>query len=236
MNTPPRPRTHGQAASRFERDARVLAEHFAADFPEPPTVTPRAWLRSPAACVTDCVLSLRKNYTSTVTPRVRAFVDTHPGVETCADLLELIASRPSPEAFHRDALRMNSPGKAAALVAVAQHLDGEQARFDGESERDRLTAWAEWARPGDHLMLDIRGFGLAGFQYLRVLFGAQTIKPDVHILRYAERALGRPFTSASSAVRLVYIVERAGEMLSVPVRSLDAAMWQAGSGQSLTDV
>ena len=30
-------------------------------------------------------------------------------------------------------------------------------------------------------MVGVRGFGLAGFQYMRMLFGAQTAKPDIHI-------------------------------------------------------
>lgn len=84
-------------------------------------------------------------------------------------------------------------------------------------------------------MLDVPGFKLAGFQYLRMLFGAETTKPDVHILRYVARTLNRPpATRANEMVRAVYAVERAGELLGVSVRSLDVAIWEHESGQSLT--
>jgi hypothetical protein len=64
---------------------------------------------------------------------------------------------------------------------VIRYLLDVQADFKEQDEEARLHAWAEWARPGDYLALNVPGFGLAGFQYLRMLFNAQTAKPDVHI-------------------------------------------------------
>ena len=219
----------------IEVDARVLAERLRRDFPSPRPVAVPDWRRTPASRVIDCVLSLRKSYERVVKPRVKRFSDEHPGVVTCADLRELIRAHPSPLAFHRPVLDMRSPGKAAMLVGVLDHLIDVQPRFDGETEDDRLGAWASWARPGDYLMLGVPGFGLAGFQYLRMLFGAQTTKPDVHILAYVAEALSRPpATTPGEQVRAVYTIERAGELLDIPVRDIDVAIWESRTGHSTT--
>ncbi len=218
----------------IEADARVLAERIAADFPEPGVLADPVWRSTPAAKVIDCVLSLRKPYRRVVQPRVERFTASRPDVRSCADLLALIGTFESPRSFHVAELAMDSPGKAAALVGVLEYLVDIQQRFEGVSEDERLGAWARWARPGDYLMLGVPGFGLAGFQYLRMLFGAETTKPDVHILRYAEEVLGRPIRGeASREVQTVYAIERAGELLGRSVRQLDVAIWERGSGQRL---
>lgn len=216
----------------IEADAAILAECIRADFPTMPSR--ELWIarQSSAAKVIDCVLSLRKSYERIVTPRVRRFVADHPDVASCADLRVMIGQSPSPESFMAEVLTLRSPGKAAALVGVLDYLLDIQQRFDSPTEDTRLAAWASWARPGDYLTLDVRGFGLAGFQYLRMLFGADTVKPDVHILRYVERSLERPIgTRADRVVQTVYALERAGELLGVPVRSIDVAIWSRSRGQ-----
>jgi hypothetical protein len=63
---------------------------------------------------------------------------------------------------------------------------------------------AAWAGPGDYLSVAARGFGLAGFQYLRMLFGAQTTKPDIHIIRFVSTIIGRKVTD----VQALYLLER----------------------------
>ena len=51
----------------------------------------------------------------------------------------------------------------------------------------------------------------------------------MHTIEYVERALAEHITPAQS----VYILERAGELLGKPVRAIDAALWQWGSGKRL---
>lgn len=176
----------------------------------------------PAAKIIDCVLSLRKPYKSVVLPRVKEFIANFPDVVSSRQLLKLIDASGGAEAFIAKRLRMNSPGKGLAIVGVAQYLDDMQTRFDGADEMARLAAWAHWARPGDYLALSVRGFGLAGFQYLRMLFGANTAKPDVHIIRYVSEAVGRSVTD----VQALYILERAAEISGQSLRRLDNQIWE----------
>ena len=82
--------------------------------------------------------------------------------------------------------------RAETLVGVLRYLLEVQAAFNGPSEASRLADWANQAKPYDYEPLGISGFGLSGFQYLRILLGAQAVKPDVHIRRFVSEAVGRP--------------------------------------------
>ena len=72
----------------------------------------------------------------------------------------------------------------------------------------------------------MRGFGVAGFQYLRMHFGADTVKPDVHIRRYVEGVLGRPVGD----VAMVWLVEQACRKVGASPLAVDARIWQAATG------
>lgn len=210
----------------WEDDARHVAEAMVRDLAGRPEPDWSSAARPPAARVIDCVLSLRRNYKSVVLPRVECFCREHPGVTSCADLVHAIGNAPSPRDYMRRVLRIDSPTKSKTLLGVAEYLVDIQQRFEGTTEEDRLRAWANWARPGDYLMLGVSGFGLAGFQYLRMLFGADTAKPDVHIIRYVSKVLGRQV----SDIHALYILERAAVLAGQSLRRLDGLVWERGAG------
>lgn len=214
----------------IEADAETVAERLRIDFPKLEPLRDPIWRESPPAKVVDCVLSLRKKYDTVVVPRVKKFVTTHPDVVTCQQLRALIDGYPRLIAFFQRELSMNSPGKAHMLSGVVDYVLDVQRRFEGETENDRLSAWARWARPGDYITVEVHGFKLAGFQYLRMLFGADTVKPDVHIIRYVERILERTVSEA----RVVYTLERAAELVGRPARSIDVAIWEQSARQTST--
>lgn len=97
-----------------------------------------------------------------------------------------------------------------------------QCDYDGHSEADRLRQWALAASPGDYILVGVKGFGLSGFQYLRMLSGAQTSKPDVHIRRFVSKVIGR---RVSDHVALA-LLERAAKRAGLPLRAVDGAMWE----------
>jgi hypothetical protein len=217
----------------IEQDAYLLAKQIEKDFPPGNPLQDAVWWSSPATRVIDCVLSLGINYERVVVPRVRAFTERRPKTTSCESLLRLIDEYDSPLAFQSTELNLRHTRKATALVGVLQYLVDIQKRFPGDEEIDRLGHWATWARPGDYLAVDAPGFALAGFQYLRMLFGAETVKPDTHILSYAESVLGRVITGNQRAeVAAIYSFERAGELLNRSVRQMDVSIWELRSGRT----
>jgi hypothetical protein len=142
-------------------------------------------------------------------------------VDTLARLLDLVDTYPSHLEFSVKELNYRDEKRAATLVGVLKYLGQVQAAFNGSSEASRLTDWANSAKPYDYEALGIPGFGLSGFQYLRILFGAQTVKPDVHIRRFVSRAVGR----AVRDVQALTLLEAAGKRLGWPLSALDYAIW-----------
>lgn len=171
--------------------------------------------------VVDCVLSLNRPYNSFVKPRVEAFGSRHPEIGSLSALSGLVARYESPHAFSAKELDYNDRRRAETLVGVLAYLLDAIVDHPGVTEDDKLQHWATWCRPGDYLTVGVPGFGLAGFQYLRMLFGAQTAKPDVHIVNFVSEIVGRKVTP----VQALNILERAAKLSGLPLREVDAAIW-----------
>jgi hypothetical protein len=72
---------------------------------------------------------------------------------------------------------------------------------------DDLAAMKHWAAKVEvmgYLNFDVKGIGLATFQYLRMLLGVATVKPDVHISRAVALALGENRSLVESRIVTPY--------------------------------
>jgi len=74
----------------------------------------------------------------------------------------------------------------------------------------------------------VHGFGLAGFQYLRMLFGAQTAKPDIHIRRFVADAVRHRVSDAEALT----LLEAAAREEGLRLADLDYSIWQELSGSA----
>lgn len=171
--------------------------------------------------VIDCILSLNRRYAAFALPRVEKFSKAHPNITELTQLLELIETYPDPTHFCVSQLSYNDAARAATLVGVTKYLLDIQHDFSGNTENERLRAWAAAARPGDYAFVGVRGFGLAGFQYLRMLFGVQTTKPDVHIIRFVSEVLGKKVNDVTA----LSLLERAAKQAGLPLREVDNIIW-----------
>ena len=185
------------------------------------TVDP-AWSRPPAVRVIDCVLSLNTKYDGFVVPRLKAFMNNHPEIRQVTDLANLMASFPTPHAFMLEKLNYNYEDRAMTLQSVVEYACKIVAEAPRVSEEEALKQWAIQAKPEEYQTLNIKGFGIAGFQYLRMLFGANTTKPDVHVIRFLSEILHRR-VSEPEALRLL---EVASERLGLSVRDVDTYIWK----------
>ncbi len=200
-----------------ERLAAVLTQRYGHVQTDTEYVRPAASLK-----VLDCMLSLNRHYDRFVVPRVNQFANNHPKVREVGQLRQLITQYPTPLDFSLAELKYNDARRAETLLGVIDYLIEVQLEMEGRDEAERLAYWATWARPGDYFSVGVRGFGLAGFQYLRMLFGAQTTKPDVHIIRFVSEVVDRSVTD----VQALYLLERAAKLTGLPLREVDAAIWQ----------
>ena len=182
-----------------------------------------AWTRPLAVLVIDCVLSLNRNYDTFLVPRLETFMSNHPETQRLIDLAKLMASYTTPHAFVQQELNYNHESRAQTLQAVVefvcQIVEGTQTI---EEEKEILKQWAIQAEPLDYQTLNISGFAIAGFQYLRMLFGADTTKPDVHIIGFLSDLLNRRV----SEVEALRLLEAASKRLELSVRDVDTYIWE----------
>ena len=179
----------------------------------------------PARNVVDCVLSLNRRYDSFVTPRLDSFTRRRPRLYSLSELRSLIGQYESPLHFSIAELNYNHEARAQTLVGVVDYLLRVQPQYEGDDERQRLHQWAVTVKPADYLSVGVHGFGLAGFQYLRMLFDAQTTKPAVHIIRFVSEAIDRRVND----VQALTLLEEAARRADLPIRDVDHAIWQKGA-------
>jgi hypothetical protein len=128
-----------------------------------------------------------QSYFDQVKPSVESF-QSHSlesgRVETFADLASL----------NRDDSELQrifeAERKRRVLVETAAVLTG----VDGETDLDRLQRWARRADPYNYSedpVGRIDGVGLRTFQYLRMIAGVDTVKPDVQVRKFVENWVTR---------------------------------------------
>ena len=97
-------------------------------------------------------------------------------------------------------------------------------------EEETLRQWAIEAEPDNYKKLNIKGVKIATFQWLRILFGADTSKPDVHIMNFINDTIDQKL----SEDECVLLIEGVASYLEVSERSVDGAIWQFMSSSSRT--
>ena len=209
--------------SDIEAVATILAQ-IAPDIPSTVTEGPE-WSNPPAVKVIDCVLSLNRNYDKFLVPRLEAFMNNHPDTQRVVDLANLMDSYPTPHAFVKQELNYNHEDRANILRSVVRYVCTIVEGAPIASEEEVLKQWAIQAKSQDYRTPNIKGFALAGFQYLRMLFGAQTAKPDKYIIGFVSDILNRKV----SDVKSLYLLEAASERTGLSIRTVDNFIWKSGA-------
>ena len=197
-------------------------EKFASDLPSPEDL---ADFRPPAVKVIHCVLSLRASYDKVVAPRLKAFILAHPNIKRTVELADLMAGYSTPHAFITSELNYNSEWKAKILQSVVGYVCKIVEEAPTVPEEEALKLWAIRSKPQECYSLKIKGFKLAGFQYLRMLFGADTVKPDVHIIRFLSDILERNV----SDIEALLLLEASSKRVGISARAVDSYIWNRGA-------
>ena len=207
-----------------EADIEAVATEimkFASDLPSPEDLVDS---RPPAVRVIDCVLSLNRPYDTFVVPRLNIFMGRHPEVQQVSELENLMANYPTPHAFVQQELNYNHEDRARILHEVVTFLRTIAQQTPTIPEEKALRQWVVQARSQTH-RLNIRGFGPAGFQYLCILFGVDTTKPDIYIIRFVSDLLNRNVSDLEAHA----LLKAASERVGLSVRAVDSYIWNRGA-------
>jgi hypothetical protein len=68
----------------------------------------------------------------------------------------------------------------------------------------------------------VRGLGPTVYNWLVMRLGVETVRPDIHIMRFVESTLGRRVSEADA----VEVVCEAARQLGLPAYELDWRIWE----------
>ena len=151
-------------------------------------------------------------------------MSNHPDIQQITELAELMTSYSTPHAFVQRELNYNHEDRARILHEVVMFLCTIVQQTPTMPEENALKQWAMQAQSQTD-RLNIRGFGPAGFQYLCILFGVDTTKPDIYIIRFVSELLNRDVSDLEAHA----LLEAACERLGLSVRAVDSFIWNRGA-------
>lgn len=117
------------------------------------------------------------------------------------------------------------------LWTRAHQLRDLSSFFDriGVCDQAHLRAWAEEGEFRSDFEGQVKGLGIAVYQWLVMRQGVDTVKPDVHVHRFVEAALHRPLSDQE----VVDIVTEAAHELGLKAYELDWRIWENSRGGGL---
>lgn len=206
-------------------DIEIISAELKSRFPNPIRNAGYDWGK-PSLNILDCIMSLNRNYTKVVKPRVEKFRQDNPTCYSIEDLLSLVTMYGLDYGrFTKEKLDLDYPERGRIIKEVSEYLLLEISNDNETDQMKKCENWAKNARPGDAYFVGIKGFGLSGFQYLRMLFGAQTTKPDVHLIEYISKVISKKVTD----IQALYILEKASAKCGLPLRDVDHEIWKSRS-------
>lgn len=172
---------------------------------------------NPVLILADTVLSINRRYDLFVVPRIRLLEQR--GLRSL-DQLERLIREAGVEAFS-SIWNYRHPQRVETLHLLTRKFITLR-EIHQLDDLATMRQWASETKPGDWSSFEVRGIGFTTYQYLRMLCGADTVKPDRHI----QRAVTEALSTTRPLVDIVAIIEEAASHLRIPARQLDHALWR----------
>lgn len=149
-------------------------------------------------------------------------------VRTLDDLAAVVGRYPDDEDGNKELARYlwgyNLWTRAHQLRGLATFFRGI-----GVVDQDGLRSWAHASEFRRDFEGRVKGLGPAVYQWLVMRQGVDTVKPDVHVRRFTEAALGRPLSDRD----VIDVMCRAAQALEIKAYELDWRVWEASRGGGL---
>lgn len=175
----------------------------------------------PAVRVIHSVIQQGLTYETTVYPRLVGFKKNRPDIKSVRQLADLMESYTTSLEFLSEEVDLPNKLKAGAIDGLVKYLCGLIEASPAVPEEETLKQWAITAEPDDYKKLGIKGVKIATFQWLRMLFGADTSKPDRHIMNFIHDTINQEL----SEDQCVLLIEGVASYLEVSERDVDGAIW-----------
>ncbi|GAA0970007.1 hypothetical protein ENKNEFLB_03884 [Nocardioides aquaticus] len=199
-------------------DLTSLTTQIRAEIGEDPGAWPGGYPQEIEACLIDAVLSIRARYGATADTGVRKRVRDYRTAEArgAVDDLSVLADKSEAALLAVTGHQKLSGGatKAAAIIAAARAL-----KDVGVVKADDLTDRHDEAK---RAYCSVKGLGWVTFEYFTMLAGHPGVKADTWVVRYVDRAVGRPVDTKTART----LVHEAAAELDHDASALDHAIWK----------
>lgn len=175
----------------------------------------------------DAVLSINRKYYSFVVPRIKKIQEEYSDIDTLPKLWELIKNT-STEEFVK-IWNYNHPQRVEILTQlVGKLIDCAKIKNSDSPEQglSKLRMWANSTNIYGYKDFNVPGIGVATYQYIRMMLGAKTVKPDVHIKRYIFSVLNKKLNDYDT----IDIFEKACNSQNIDVSKADRSLWKKYAG------
>jgi hypothetical protein len=163
----------------------------------------------------DTVLDYQ-NRSETVRKAQAHFRSTHgDDVRTTDELADLLEQMPDDTELAMNLWGNRHWRRARELRGLVAYL-----RERGVTDLAGLRRWAAGSTKDDFVG-HIKGLGPAVYRSLVMRLGVDTIKPDIHVLRFVAEAIGRRVSQDESVTSLEMVARRLG----TSARTLDGSIW-----------
>ena len=195
--------------------------NFISDIPFSVKILPQEFgYSNPVMICLDAVLSINRKYETFVIPRLNTYKKNFPFIHTLKQLSDQI---------HQAGYEGFCDIWNYQHIERVKILDNLTEKFilyaEEINESNDLLAMQDWAKNSSiegYLIFGIKGIGLATYQYLRMMLGIPTTKPDVHIRKAVYLALQRHI----SDIEAILLIEKASEVMELPATMVDHNLWK----------
>jgi len=170
--------------------------------------------------LSDAILSVRRKYKEVVQPIIDRIRNHKLHERSLEQVVQIIDERGAQ--YLMDLWQYQDEGRVLLLLSLSQRFLELKAELKIHDDLHLLKSWAQKAVPEDSKAFGVKGVGIATFQYLRILSGVDTVKPDVHLQQAVKDAVMRQYSDFD----IITLVEATSRRIGVPARKLEYAIWK----------
>lgn len=201
--------------------------------------TPGGYPDSLALCIIDAIYSTGSHYNSVVNV-VERYIERHGRSDGAKDLVASIEGAGGPRQWAVDVVDNLKPAHTQPSAPLKAEVIFQAAQLMGNLGIDTVSGLisAVEASPQNNPVHDgwkalpSQSSGVT-YNYLLILAGLPSVKPDRMVLRYLREALGQDAELSTS--RAIELITDAAHVIGVSPRTLDHVVWRAASGREPLD-
>ena len=133
---------------------------------------------NPVLALVDTVLSINRKYDSFVKPRIELIKNTR--IDSFDSLRQELEKG---DEYFISLWNYNHPQRIELLRNLLAYFIDYKNNNNIKTDLETLRTWGEESSVEKYSNWNIKGIAFTTYQYLRMLCGADTVKPDIHILR-----------------------------------------------------